>query len=209
MPIRTSALDDQTFTTALIVEFAGITPALRRDERRFWREYFERRPWILGALLTAAAAELRNLPDGRLEEPPRLTDFALWITACEEALGMERGEVAAACLDNSAEARGLALEASPLYQPLTELAKQGFTGTVAELAAQLDSMVGDKMRASVRWPKALNALGNALRRMLPTLRAAGIELHFSRNDILGRRVVSVIGVGQSPKRPPVAASSRQ
>jgi hypothetical protein len=92
MPIRTSALDDQTFTTALIVEFAGITPALRRDERRFWREYFERRPWILGALLTAAAAELRNLPDGRLEEPPRLTDFALWITACEEALGMERGE---------------------------------------------------------------------------------------------------------------------
>ena len=36
----------------------------------------------------AAAAGLRNLPDVELEEPPRLADFALWISACEETLGM-------------------------------------------------------------------------------------------------------------------------
>jgi hypothetical protein len=194
---------------ALIVEFLPIQPALRRDERRFWREYFERRPWILGALLDAAATGLRNLPEVRLDEPPRLADFALWISACESALGLNPGEAAAAWLDNSAEAHSLALEASPLYQPLAELAREGFTGTVAELAARLDSMVGDKMRSSVRWPKAPNALGNALRRMLPTLRAAGIELHFSRNDILGRRVVSIVRTEHSRKTPPVAASSRQ
>ena len=39
----------------------------------------------------------------------------------------------AACQANSAEARDLALEASPLYGPLAELARDGFTGTVAEL----------------------------------------------------------------------------
>ena len=33
-----------------------------------------------------------------------------------------------ACRANSAEARNLALEASPLYQPLAELAREGFTG---------------------------------------------------------------------------------
>jgi hypothetical protein len=36
---------------------------------------------------------------------------------------------------NNAEARDLALEASPLYAPLAELAREGFTGTVAELHA--------------------------------------------------------------------------
>jgi len=40
------------------------------------------------------------------------------------------------------------------------------------------------MRRSVRWPKAPNALGNALRRMASNLRAAGIEIQFSRVERL-------------------------
>ena len=117
--------------------------------QRFWHEYFERRPRILGALLDAAVAGLRNLPDVELEEPPRLADFALWISACEETLGMAPGEAMAACLDNCAEAHSLAFEASPLYQPLAELGHEGFTGTVAELRVRLDSMVSETMRGSV------------------------------------------------------------
>ena len=113
---------------ALIVEFLSITPEIRRDEARYWSEFSELQPPILGALLDAAVAALRNLPQIRLERPPRLADFALWVTACEEALGMKPGEAVAACQTNSAEARDLALEASPLYQPLAELAREGFTG---------------------------------------------------------------------------------
>ena len=96
------------------------------------------------------------------------------------------------CQANSAEARNLAIEASPLCQPLAELAREGFTGTVAELRARLDSMVSDAMRRSVRWPKAPNGLSSSLRRMAATLRAAGIELQFSRNNEEGRRIVSVV-----------------
>src|ERR1700738_2939501 len=106
------------------------------------------------------------------------------------------GAAVPACRTNSAEARDLALEASPLYQPLAELARQGFTGTVAELHTRLDSMVSDAIRRSVRWPKAPNGLGNALRRMVTALRAAGVELQFSRNDVHGRRVVSVVAARQ-------------
>ena len=176
---------------ALIVEFLGIKPEIRRDEAQFWRDFSERRPRILGTLLDATVAGLRNLPQVKLERPPRLVDFALWVSACEEALGMKPGEAMAACQANCAETRDLALEASPLYQPLAELAREGLTGTVAELHARLDSMVSDAMRRSVRWPKAPNGLGNALRRMATNLRAAGVELQFSRNDVQGRRVVSV------------------
>ena len=157
---------------ALIVEFLSMAPETRRDEAQFWREFSERQPRILGALLDAAVAGLRNLPQVRLERPPRLADFALWVSACEEALGMQPGEAMAACRANCAEARELALDASPLYGPLAELAREGVTGTVAELHARLDSMVSDALRRSVRWPKAPNGLGNALRRMATNLRAA-------------------------------------
>ena len=194
---------------ALIVEFLGIKPENRRYEAQFWREFSERRPRILGALLDAAVVGLQNLPQVKLERPPRLADFALWVSACEEALGMQPGEAMAAWRANCAEARDLALEASPLYEPLAELAREGFTGTVAELRGRLDSMVSETMRRSVRWPKAPNVLGNALRRMATNLRAAGIELQFSRNDEHGRRMVSVLCAAQVRKRPSVIVSDRQ
>jgi len=184
---------------ALIVEFLSITPEIRLDEARFWREFSERRPRILGALLDATVVALRNLPQVRLERPPRLADFALWVSGCEEALGMQQGEAMAACRANSVEARDLALEASPLYEPLAALARDGFTGTVAELRARLDSMVSEAMRRSVRWPKAPNVLGNALRRMATNLRAAGIELWFSRSDHSGRRIVSIRSAANASK----------
>src|SRR5262245_56300903 len=129
---------------ALIVEFLGIRPEMRRDEAQFWNELSERRPRILGALLDAVAG-LRSLPEVKFDRPPRLADFALWVSACEEALGMQPGEAMAACQANCAEARDLALEASPLYAPLAELAREGFTGTVAELRARLDSMLSEAM----------------------------------------------------------------
>jgi hypothetical protein len=194
---------------ALIVEFLALPPQARRDEARHWSEFSARQPCILGALLDAAVAGLGNLPQVRLERPPRLADFALWVSACEEALGMKAGEAMTACRANSAEARDLALEASLLYQPLAELAREGFTGTVTELHARLGSMVGDAARRSLRWPKAPNILSSALRRMAANFREAGIELQLSRNDVQGRRVVSVSATPQSRKTSSVIVSNRQ
>ena len=184
---------------ALIVEFLSIKPEIRRDEAQFWREFSARRPRILGALLDAAVAGLRNLPQVKLDRSPRLADFAQWVIACEEALGMKPGEALAACRANNAGARYLALEASPLYVPLAELAREGFTGTVAELHALLDSMVSDAMRRLVRWPKAPNILSNVLRRMATNLREAGIEIEFSRPDHSGRKMVSVLAIARISK----------
>ena len=168
------------------------------DDREFWAPCSTRR-WRHSAIPRRSG----------WSGPPRLADFALWVTACEPALGMEPGEVVTACQTNSAEARDLALESSPLYGPLAELAREGFTGTMAGLRTRLDSMVSDAMRRSVRWPKAPNGLGNALRRMATSLRAARVELQFIRNDVQGRGVVSVVGTGQARKTSSVAVRSRQ
>jgi hypothetical protein len=58
---------------------------------------------------------------------PRMADFAIWVSACERALGLTRGEALEAYQANCAEARNLALEASPLYEPLREVARAGFS----------------------------------------------------------------------------------
>jgi hypothetical protein len=64
---------------------------------------------------------------------------------------------------------------------------------------RLNEVAGNSLRRSARWPKAPNALGNALRRMASNLRAAGIDIQFSRADRLGRNMVSVRDVNHPEK----------
>jgi hypothetical protein len=103
---------------ALIVEFLDMKSELRRDEAQFWREFEEVRPRILSALLDAVVAGLKNLPNVRLDQPPRMADFAIWISACEESLGTKPGEALTAYQSNLTETHNLALESSPLYEPV-------------------------------------------------------------------------------------------
>ena len=121
---------------------------------------------------------------------------------------MKPGESLTTYQSNRTETHRLALESSPLYEPVAELAEEGFSGTVAELHAQLNCMMSESMRRSVRWPKAPNALSTALRRMAANLRAAGIEIQFSRADIRGRRVVSLASASEPRKRSSVIVSDR-
>lgn len=176
---------------ALIIEFLEMKPARRRNEGQFWREFEHARPRILGALLDAAVVGLRNLPQVTLDQLPRMADFAIWAGACEEALGMVRGQFREAYEDNRADAQALALESAPLYEPLAKLAGEGFSGTTSKLLTRLSTMVTEATRRSNRWPKAPNALSNALRRMAGNLRSVGMEVDFSRPQHGGKRLVSV------------------
>ena len=176
---------------AVIVEFLDLKPERRRDEAQFWREFEQARPRILGALLDVVVAGLGNLPGVTLDQLPRMADFAIWVSACESALGLETGEALEAYRANCTEARNLALEASPVYEPLREVARAGFSGTSSELLFLLSKLASDSTRRSQRWPKAPNALSNALRRMAGSLRSNGIEIYFNRTDHQGRRIISV------------------
>ncbi len=194
---------------AVIIEFLDMKPETRADEAQFWREFEQLRPRILGALLDAVSAGLRNLPNLRLDQLPRMADFALWVNACEGSLGMRPGEALNTYSANRAETRNLALESSPLHEPVAKLALEGFNGTVAELFARLNTTMTESMRRSVRWPKSPSALGTALRRMAGNLRAAGIEIRFSRADHSGRRLVFLICTSEPGKRLSVAVSDPQ
>ena len=67
---------------------------------------------------------------------PHMADFARWATAAERALGWEKGTFMAAYKGNRTAANEVALEASPVAQPLLELLEEesGWTGKSSALA---------------------------------------------------------------------------
>src|SRR5438105_3361614 len=81
---------------ALVIEFLDMSAEMRRDESRFWGEFQKAQPRILGALLDVVASGLGQLPAVTHDQLPRMADFALWVSACEKALGLEQGEALAA-----------------------------------------------------------------------------------------------------------------
>jgi hypothetical protein len=193
---------------ALIVEFNDIKPEQRRDERLFWSEFECVRPRILGALLDAVVVGLRNLPNVSIKRLPRMADFATWATACEEAVRVRQEEFLGTYEANLIGGRNLALESSALFAPIEVLARQGFSGTAAELLDALNQIAPDLTRRSARWPKAPNALANALRRMASNLRSVGTELQFGRAHHNGTRTISLRAKSEGPKRSSASSASR-
>ena len=122
---------------SLILYLPRINSYRREDE--FWSAFSEAGPRILGSLLDAVSVALANLDSVRLARAPRMADFAIWATAAEPALGLQRGTFILAYDGNRADAHALSLEASPLTDPVRVVAEAGFAGTATEL---LDRLVG-------------------------------------------------------------------
>ena len=75
---------------SILVDLDAIPEDRRLPEKQLWRRFEELRPLILGALLDAVACALRNRATTTLPRLPRMADFALFVTAAEEALGWSR-----------------------------------------------------------------------------------------------------------------------
>lgn len=179
---------------AIVVYLPNIPEDHRRPEAEFWAAFEAARPRILGALLDAVSAALRNLPQVKLERLPRMADFALWVVAAEPALGWEPGTFLAAYARNRDGANELGLEASPVAVALRELLATApvgtpFPGTATEWLGFLSRKVSPEFRHQRGWPKNARALSNALRRLAPNLRAAGIDVRFPTGRRHGRQIV--------------------
>lgn len=115
-----------------------------------------------------------------LAEVPRMADFAMWMAAAEKGLGWEAGTFLKAYNANRDAANLLALESSPIVEPLTRLArrKEGFRGTATALLTELNSYVDSDVRRQKGWPTTPRGLSGILRRLAPNLRGAKVDVVF-------------------------------
>jgi hypothetical protein len=179
---------------AIIVYLPTIREGSRRTEQDLWHAFELARPGILAALLTVVAAALRNEAATVLGRTPRMADFARWVTAAEPALGWDSGAFLTAYTQNRREANDLTLDASLASQSVRKWAatlSEPWEGTATDLLKLLVDRVDDKTRKLKAWPDSGRVLSNALRRLAPSLRAAGVAITFDIRRHGGRRVLRI------------------
>jgi hypothetical protein len=162
----------------VMVRLKRIEAASRKTEEELWSEWEDAKPRVLGALLDALASGLRNLSAVKLEELPRMADFARWATACEPGLGWEQGTFLQFYTRNRQEAAESAFEsdviATEVFGFVREEGPSGWTGTATDLLGKLNMRTPEGTKRSRGWPMTPSVLGSRLERAAPLLRAKGV-----------------------------------
>jgi hypothetical protein len=193
----------------VMLSLPSIPKGERMPEDEFWPRFTDAQPRILGALLDAVSAALRDVANLRLGELPRMADFAKWSTAAEEALGFMPFAFECAYAGNIEDAQAIVVESSPVGTYIRKFVdgedRIGWSGTASELLDELGRLRTASSRWQGSWPKSANGLSAAIRRLAPNLRALGIFVEFIRQPGTGERVIKIYrkwGIPSSPSSQP-------
>jgi hypothetical protein len=184
---------------SIILSLPAIPEERRMKESALWREFEAERPVILGALLDAVSAALRNEPHIILKRLPRMADFAVWAAAAEPAMGIAEGAFMAAYERNRAAANDLALEASPVAVEVLKCmaGRDTWTVTYTDLLTHLERAFGDSPKRPEGWPKSARGLSGELTRVAVNLRKAGVDVApAGREGGGGRKMVTLARLEQ-------------
>jgi hypothetical protein len=114
---------------------------------------------------------------------------------------------------NRSDANELALDASLIVPALRELlaAKgEAWQGIATALLQDLSEHADERTRKARGWPTNGRSLSNALRRVAPNLRQAGVDVTFLPGRRRGRLIkIEVMGVFASSSSPPSSPQGNQ
>jgi len=183
----------------------------RRDEVELNRQFEEARPRILGALLDAASAAMRNRATVKLDKRPRMADFAIWVTAAESALGWQPGRFLAAYERNRAESHLAVVESSPIGPAILDHLGPRLrkcSGTAATLLEKLGRVSSEETRRRRDWPQTPRGFRAALDRIAPSLKAVGIEVAYEKTTSSDRTRLIFLRDRRPRSSPPSSPSDK-
>lgn len=175
------------------VHLPRIDPKNRRDDHEFWQMFNSYHSRLLGALMNAALVSTRRYEDVVLVEKPRMSAFAVWVAAAEEALGWKPGRFITAYTNNRFAAENQMLELNGLASAMMRLMEKQreFSGTYPDLIAALEMNVGP--RESL--PKTSHGFAAELRRIRPALERHGLRFFAGgRSGEIGQKGRSRISI---------------
>ena len=177
---------------AILLTLEPIPEESRRPEAELWAAFELERPRILGALLDGVVEGLRRLPETRLPRLPRMADFAVWATACENAL-WPAGTFWSAYCGNRDEAVEGVIDADPVATAVRAVmaTRSVWTGTASNLLGALVEVTDERVAKSKTWPDSPRTLAGRLRRAATFLRKIGIEVGFAREGRARIRTIHI------------------
>jgi hypothetical protein len=161
---------------AMVIECSPIADDKRRPTEELNAEFARIHPFVLGAVLDAVSAALRNKAELRLPSLPRMADFGRFIAAAEPALGFAEGTLLAAYQQNREEVIEAAIDGDPVAFGIQQLLNDQpeWTGRSTDLLEALDARVPGYLRQGGDWPKNAKAVAETVKRLAPALRRIGI-----------------------------------
>ncbi len=178
---------------SIILKLPRITPESRRTEQGIWSDFAALHPVCLGALLDAVSTGLRNLPNTKLTDAPRMSDFCTWVTACEPALPWQPGQFIAAYTGKLEDANRDLAENDSVASALVEWAERFVKPSSAmhisakDMLLALNEIMRDVPKDFRYWPSSPESLAHRLVRLAPVLRAHGIEVKKLPRTMKARR----------------------
>lgn len=197
---------------SLAILLPPIPDSARQPEEQFWERFEAARSRVLGALLDAVAAGLRNLPSVKLASSPRMADFARWGAAVEPGLGLRAGAFLRAYRANRQSANGLVLESTPVAVAVGKWmeGRNEWQGTATELLRGLNAAATAEDRAEKGWPANARGLSGALRRVAPNLRANELMVDFLRESTRSHgRLIRLRKIANFGSEPSDASDTQQ
>jgi primase-polymerase (primpol)-like protein len=188
IPSRHDLLD-----RAIILTLPPLKEAQRKTEKEIKAEFDRIQPKVFGSLCNAVSIGLKNLPNTRLPNKPRMADFAVWVTACEPGLECKSGsflDAYTSVLDETVLDSMSSDELAKTIILAAKFHKPSWSGTATQLLNKINAISGyDFHRPPLGWPQTESILGAKLNRLAPALRKIGIELVFSRTS--KERVITI------------------
>jgi hypothetical protein len=201
--IEDFATRDDLQDRALTLTLPAIADDKRRAEADVWAEFDRAHPRLLGAVLDALVVSLRD-GDVRLDQLPRMADFARRAYAAAPALGWTGAEFLKAYTENRKQGAEASIEASAAVMAVVALvtvAEKGeITITAGDLLLAINKKVEEKQRHD-GWPKNPRAMAGLLTRYAPALRRNGIDVEQLERTGRSRPWRLAVSSGAGPSQP--------
>lgn len=164
---------------SIIIDLPIIHNRQRKLESELRESFKQDHPLIFGALLDLLVKALNYLPDAKLEEKPRLADFAMLGITLEHVLKWTQGSFMKSYEGNYQTQMILEAEDSPVTRAIMKLMhdQTQFRGTFGELFELINTP--HYKSESISWPNSPKGLANILKREVAALEIAHIEVSFS------------------------------
>jgi len=224
--INISLIEPDAIDRSILIELERITRENRKLESEIFAEFKELRPGLLGYIFDILIKTLQIFETIKLDDLPRMADFALWGEAISRAMNHKPLEFINAYYDNIGKQNIEAVEAHPLGLAVTKFwdevveeskldAKKSaeYYDSTSECLNMLNDVAG-KNNININsksWPKSAASLSRSLNRIRSSLlEGFGIEISIGRvttDDSKYKKNTSTIRIRKipppSPPSPPV------
>jgi hypothetical protein len=199
--INASLTEPDALDRSMMIELQRINPENRKDEKVIMTEFFELRPKLLGYIFDILAKALQIKATIRLNDLPRMADYALWGEAIARAMGYKDLEFINAYYDNIGKQNIEAIENHPLGQVIARFISEKqelLEGSPSEVLEQLQMFAAENNidTNNKLWPKGDKWFTRRLNQISSNLlEGFGIDVQIARvTNVKGKYNTSSINI---------------